>query len=66
MTELAKLNFRISRLRHQMRGTQADIRLLSSAGLDCTNAAARLARMQGELLALVAQRQALPRPETNR
>jgi hypothetical protein len=66
MTESAKLNFRIARLRHQMRGTQADIRLLSSAGLDCTNAAARLARMQGDLLALIAQREALSCPETNR
>ena len=65
MTESAKLNFRISRLRHQMRGTQADIRLLSNAGLDCANAAARLARMQGELLALIAQREALSCPETN-
>jgi hypothetical protein len=66
MTESAKLNFTIARLRHQMRGTQADIRLLSSAGLDCANAAARLARMQAELLALMARRGALSCPETNR
>ena len=66
MNESAKLNFRTSRLRFQMRGTQADIRLLTSAGLDCANAAARLARMQAELLALIAQREALACPETNR
>ena len=66
MTDSAKLNFRIARLRHQMRGTQADIRLLSNAGLDCANAAARLTRMQGELLTLIAQREALACPETNR
>lgn len=65
MTESAKLNFRIARLRHQMRGTQADIRSLSGAGIDCTNAAARLARMQGELLELIARREALSCPETN-
>jgi len=62
MTRLAKLNFMISRLRFQMRGLQADIRLLSSAGLDCANAAARLSRMQGELLALTAEREALKCP----
>ncbi len=62
MTRLAKLNFTISRLRFRMRGTQADIRLLSSAGLDCANAAARLARMQAELLALIAEREALKCP----
>ena len=66
MTESAKLNFRIARLRHQMRGTQADIRLLSNAGLDCANAAGRLARMQGELLALITRREALSCPDTNR
>jgi hypothetical protein len=66
MTESAKLNFRIARLRHQMRGTQADIRLLSNAGLDCRNGAARLTRMQAELLALIAQREALSCPEPNR
>ena len=49
-----------------MRGTQADLRLLGSAGLDCANAAARLARMQGEWLALIARREAPPCPETNR
>ena len=62
MTRLAKLNFMISRLRFQMRGVQADIRLLSNAGLDCANAAARLARMQAELLALIAEREALKCP----
>jgi hypothetical protein len=62
MTPLAKLNFRISRLRFQMRGMQSDIRLLSNAGLDCANAAARLARMQAELLALIAEREALACP----
>ena len=66
MTESAKLNFRIGRLRYQMRGTQADIRLLTTAGLDCANAAARLARMQSELLGLIAQREALSCSETNR
>ena len=65
MSESAKLNFRVARLRHQMRGTQADIRLLSNAGLDCANAAARLARMQRELLELIAQREALTCRETN-
>ena len=49
-----------------MRGTQADLRLLGSAGLDCANAAARLARMQGEWLALIARREAPPCPETIR
>ncbi|MEH2468575.1 hypothetical protein V1281_002168 [Nitrobacteraceae bacterium AZCC 2161] len=62
MTQLAKLNFRISRLRFQMRGMQSDIRLLSNAGLDCAHAAARLARMQAELLALIAEREALACP----
>ncbi|MET0708425.1 MAG: hypothetical protein ABWY82_16540 [Tardiphaga sp.] len=62
MTPLAKLNFRISRLRFQMRGMQADIRLLSNAGLDCSNAAARLSRMQAELLALITAREALACP----
>jgi hypothetical protein len=66
MDQSAKLNFRIARLRHQMRGTQADIRLLTSAGLDCANAAARLARMQSELLGLIAQRDAPAWSETNR
>jgi len=58
MSESAKLNFRISRLCHRMRGTQADICLLSAAGPGCPNAAARLA--------LIARREAWPCPETNR
>jgi hypothetical protein len=62
MTQLAKLNFRIARLRFQMRGLQGDVRLLSNAGLDCSNAAARLARMQSELLALIAAREAMACP----
>jgi hypothetical protein len=62
MPQLAKLSFRISRLRFRMRGMQSDIRLLSNAGLDCAQAAARLARMQAELLALIAEREALACP----
>jgi hypothetical protein len=59
MTENAKLNFLISRLRYQMRGVQSDIRMLTHAGLDCANASARLARMQIELLALIAEREGI-------
>jgi hypothetical protein len=62
MTKLANLNFKIARLRYQMRGTQSDIRLLTNAGLDCANAFDRLRRMQMDLLALIAEREALACP----
>lgn len=32
MTKLANLNFRIARLRYQMKGVQSDIRLLTMPG----------------------------------
>lgn len=63
MTENAKLNFRIARLRYQMKGTQSDIRLLIGAGLDCAPAADRLRRMQADLLALIARRDEFVREE---
>jgi len=56
MTELAKLNFRIARLRQRMRGMQSDIRLLTDAGLDCSDACERLRRTQREMLELIARR----------
>ncbi len=59
MTDLAKLNFRIARLRQRMRGMQSDIRLLINAGLDCTQAYERLRRTQREMLELIARRGAL-------
>jgi hypothetical protein len=59
MTKLANLNFRIARLRYQMKGVQSDIRLLTNAGLDCANAAMCLRRMQADLLVLIAEREAL-------
>ncbi len=59
MTDLAKLNFRIARLRTRMRGMQSDIRLLTDAGLDCTDACERLRRTQREMLDLIAGRSAL-------
>jgi hypothetical protein len=59
MTKLANLNFKIARLRHQMRGVQSDIRQLTNAGIDCANAAARLRRMQGDLLRLIEERDRL-------
>jgi hypothetical protein len=59
MTKLANLNFKIARLRHQMRGVQSDIRQLTNAGIDCANAAARLGRMQGDLLTLIGERDRL-------
>lgn len=59
MTDLAKLNFRIARLRTRMRGMQADIRMLTSAGLDCASACDRLRRTQQEVLALIAVRDTL-------
>jgi hypothetical protein len=59
MTDLAKLNFRIARLRHRMRGMQSDIRLLTNAGLDCTNACARLRQTQREVLELIMTRDAV-------
>lgn len=62
MTERAKLNFMISRLRYQMRGVQSDIRMLTNAGLDCADASERLARMQAELLALIAERDCIACP----
>ena len=62
MTKLATLNFKISRLRYQMRGVQADIRLLTNAGLDCADASARLRRMQADLIALIAARESLSCP----
>lgn len=58
MTDNANLNFKISRLRYQMKGAQSDIRLLTNAGLDCANASERLRRMQADLLALIAKREA--------
>lgn len=58
MNENDNLNFRIARLRHQMKGTQSDIRLLTNAGLDCANASERLRRMQADLLTLIARRRA--------
>ncbi|MGM4918437.1 MULTISPECIES: hypothetical protein [unclassified Tardiphaga] len=62
MTKLANLNFRIARLRYQMKGVQSDIRLLTNAQLDCANAAMRLRRMQADLLALIAEREVLACP----
>ena len=62
MTKLANLNFRIARLRYQMKAAQSDIRLLTNAGLDCANASTRLRRMQADLLALIAEREALVCP----
>jgi hypothetical protein len=62
MNEIANLNFKIGRLRHQMRGTQSDIRLLTNAGLDCANASERLRQMQFALLTLIAKREALGCP----
>jgi len=59
MTDAAKINFRIARLRARMRGMQSDIRLLTSAGLDCRDACERLRRTQRELLDLIARRDAL-------
>ena len=59
MTELAKLNFRIARLRHQIRGMQSDIRQLTNAGLDCSDACDRLRRTQREMLDLIAARNLL-------
>ncbi len=59
MSDLAKLNFRIARLRTRMRGMQSDIRLLTNAGLDCTDACERLQRTQREMLELIAKRGAL-------
>jgi len=56
MTELAKLNFRIARLRQRMRGMQSDIRLLTNAGLDCSDACERLRRTQREMLELINRR----------
>lgn len=56
MTELAKINFRIVRLRTRIRGMQSDIRRLTNAGLDCGNTCERLRRTQRELLELIAQR----------
>ena len=56
MTDLAKLNFRIARLRQRMRGMQSDIRMLTNAGLDCTDACERLQRTQREMLELIARR----------
>lgn len=58
MTELAKINFRIVRLRTRIRGMQSDIRGLTNAGFDCGNACERLRRTQRELLELIAQRDA--------
>lgn len=57
MNQNDNLNFKIARLRHQMKGAQSDIRLLTNAGLDCANASERLRRMQAELLMLIARRQ---------
>jgi outer membrane murein-binding lipoprotein Lpp len=62
MTQVANLNFRIARLRYQMKATQSDIRLLTNAGMDCAHASERLRRMQADLLALIAERQARTRP----
>ncbi|WP_441241594.1 hypothetical protein [Tardiphaga sp. 768_D3_N2_1] len=62
MTKLANLNFRIARLRYQMSGVQSDIRLLTSAGLDCANASMRLRRMQADLLVLIAEREVVACP----
>ena len=62
MTQVANLNFRIARLRYQMSATQSDMRLLTNAGLDCANASKRLRRMQADLLALIAERQAQAYP----
>jgi hypothetical protein len=62
MTKLANLNFRIARLRYQMKGVQSDIRLLTNAGLDCANASMRLQRMQADLLALIAECEVLACP----
>ncbi len=59
MTELAKLNFRIARLRQRMRGMQSDIRLLTNAGLDCADACERLRRTQREMLELIGKRSAI-------
>jgi hypothetical protein len=59
MTQLATLNFKIGRLRFQMKGMQSDIRLLTEAELDCTHASERLRRMQSDLLALIAERESL-------
>jgi hypothetical protein len=56
MSDLAKLNFRIARLRTRMRGMQSDIRHLTNAGLDCTDACERLRRTQREVLELIAER----------
>jgi hypothetical protein len=56
MTDIAKLNFRIARLRYRMRGMQSDIRLLTNAGLDCADACERLRRTQREILELIARR----------
>lgn len=56
MTDLAKLNFRIARLRTRMRGMQSDIRMLTNAGLDCADACDRLRRTQREILELIAKR----------
>jgi hypothetical protein len=59
MSDLAKINFRIVRLRARMRGMQSDIRVLTNAGLDCANACERLRRTQRELLELIIARDAL-------
>ncbi|QUS40231.1 hypothetical protein RPMA_16355 [Tardiphaga alba] len=56
MTDLAKLNFRIARLRVRMRGMQSDIRLLTNAGLDCTDACERLRLTQREMIKLIVKR----------
>lgn len=61
MTEIANLNFKIARLRHQMRGMQSDIRHLTNAGIDCAKAAARLGRMQDDLMKLIEQRNQIER-----
>lgn len=66
MTRLATLNFKISRLRYQMKGMQSDIRLLTNAGLDCSQASERLRRMQADLLVLIAEREGLTCPAERR
>ncbi len=59
MSDLAKINFRIVRLRARMRGMQSDIRMLTNAGLDCSSACERLRRTQRDLLDLIVARDAL-------
>jgi outer membrane murein-binding lipoprotein Lpp len=66
MTQVANLNFRIARLRYQMKVAQSDIRLLTNAGLDCAHASERLRRMQVDLLALIAERQVRACPASAR